>query len=34
MFGDGSVKGVNKSVDLNTLAALATIAGGEILGDY
>jgi prepilin-type N-terminal cleavage/methylation domain-containing protein len=34
VFGDGSVHGLPKGVDLNILAALATIAGGEIPGDY
>jgi len=33
-FGDGSVHGLAKNIDLNILAALATIAGGEIPGDY
>jgi len=34
VFADGSVKGLPKNVDLNILAALSTIAGGEIVGDY
>jgi prepilin-type N-terminal cleavage/methylation domain-containing protein/prepilin-type processing-associated H-X9-DG protein len=34
VFADGSVKGLPKDVDLNLLAALSTIAGGEIPGNY
>jgi hypothetical protein len=34
VFGDGSVKGLQKNIDLNVLAALATMAGGEVIGDY
>jgi hypothetical protein len=30
---DGSVRFVRYSVDINTLAAMATIAGGEIADD-
>ena len=33
-FADGSVKGIPKSIDLKILAALATIAGGEVVGNY
>jgi prepilin-type N-terminal cleavage/methylation domain-containing protein len=31
VFGDGSVKGLAKDIDLNVLAALSTIAGGEVI---
>ncbi len=34
VFGDGSVKGLQKNIDLNILAALSTMAGGEVIGDY
>jgi hypothetical protein len=35
VFGDGSVKGLAKDIDLNILAALSTIAGGEVIsGNY
>ncbi|HJZ53798.1 MAG TPA: DUF1559 domain-containing protein [Gemmataceae bacterium] len=34
VFADGSVKGLPKNVDLNILAALSTITGGEIVGDF
>src|SRR5262249_40186748 len=34
VFADGSVKGLPKDIDLNILAALSTIAGGEIPGNY
>lgn len=30
VFGDGSVHGLSSSIDLNILAALSTIAGGEV----
>lgn len=33
-LGDGSVRFVRNNVDLNTWRALATRAGGEILGDF
>ena len=31
---DGSAKGIRRTIDMNTFEALATIAGGEELGDY
>jgi prepilin-type N-terminal cleavage/methylation domain-containing protein len=31
VFGDGSVKGLAKDIDLNVLAALSTVAGGEVI---
>ena len=34
VFADGSVHFLNKSITLSTLAALATRAGGETIGDY
>jgi prepilin-type N-terminal cleavage/methylation domain-containing protein/prepilin-type processing-associated H-X9-DG protein len=34
VFGDGAVRLVNRQVDMNVLAALATIGGGEVVGDY
>jgi len=34
VFADGSVKGLQKNIDLNVLAALSTVAGGEIVSDY
>jgi prepilin-type processing-associated H-X9-DG protein len=34
VFGDGAVRLVNRQIDMNVLAALATIAGGEVVGDY
>ncbi len=34
VFADGSVKGVPKSIDLNVLAALSTINGGETIPNY
>jgi len=35
VFADGSVKGLAKNIDLNILAALATMSGGEVIGsDY
>ena len=34
LFCDGAVKLINRQVDMNVLAALATIAGGEVVGDY
>ena len=33
-FADGSVKYVNSSINIATLAALVTKAGGEVVGDY
>ena len=33
-FCDGSVRSISLSVDLQTLAALCTIAGGELVGEY
>ncbi|MBL8865660.1 MAG: prepilin-type cleavage/methylation domain-containing protein, partial [Planctomycetia bacterium] len=34
LLGDGSVRFVPTSVNLNTWAALASIRGGEVVGDY
>jgi prepilin-type N-terminal cleavage/methylation domain-containing protein len=34
VFGDGAVRLVNRQIDMNVLAALATIAGGEEVGQY
>jgi prepilin-type N-terminal cleavage/methylation domain-containing protein/prepilin-type processing-associated H-X9-DG protein len=34
VFCDGAVRLINRQVDMNVLAALATIAGGEVVGDY
>jgi prepilin-type N-terminal cleavage/methylation domain-containing protein/prepilin-type processing-associated H-X9-DG protein len=34
VFCDGAVRLINRQVDMNVLAALATIAGGEVIGDY
>jgi hypothetical protein len=34
VYGDGSVRGVNQSIDLNVMAALSTIAGGEVIPNY
>jgi prepilin-type processing-associated H-X9-DG protein len=34
LFCDGSVKLLNRNINMNTLGGLATIAGGELLGDY
>jgi len=34
VFGDGSVKTVPKNIDLNILAALATMNGGEVIPNY
>jgi prepilin-type N-terminal cleavage/methylation domain-containing protein/prepilin-type processing-associated H-X9-DG protein len=34
LFGDGSVRSVPDSVDLNVFAALATIAGGEVIPSF
>ena len=34
LFGDGSVKSIPKTIDLNILAALSTIAGGEVIPNY
>jgi prepilin-type N-terminal cleavage/methylation domain-containing protein/prepilin-type processing-associated H-X9-DG protein len=34
VFGDGAVRVIGRQVDMYTLAALATIAGGEIVADY
>ena len=33
-FADGSVKFVNESISIQTLAALVTRAGGEVVGDF
>jgi prepilin-type N-terminal cleavage/methylation domain-containing protein/prepilin-type processing-associated H-X9-DG protein len=33
-FGDGAVRLIGRQVDMYTLAALATISGGEVVGDY
>ncbi len=33
-FCDGSVHAISPSINLNTYTALATIAGGEVIGDY
>ena len=30
LFGDGSVHPIQQGIDINVLAALATIAGGEV----
>ena len=34
LFGDGSVKFLRESLTIQTLAAMVTRAGGEVLGDY
>jgi prepilin-type N-terminal cleavage/methylation domain-containing protein/prepilin-type processing-associated H-X9-DG protein len=34
LFGDGSVHFIGNTVDINTWRGLATIAGGELLGDF
>jgi prepilin-type N-terminal cleavage/methylation domain-containing protein/prepilin-type processing-associated H-X9-DG protein len=34
VFGDGGVRLIRRDVDMNVLAALATIASGEVVGDY
>jgi prepilin-type processing-associated H-X9-DG protein len=31
---DGSVRSISQSIDMNVLEALATIAGGEVVGDF
>jgi prepilin-type processing-associated H-X9-DG protein len=33
-FCDGSVRGINKGIDMTIFQALATIAGGEVLEEY
>lgn len=34
LVGDGTVRFISSSIDINTLAALATIAGGETVGEF
>ena len=34
VFCDGAVRRGSRQIDMNILAALATIAGGEVVGDY
>jgi prepilin-type N-terminal cleavage/methylation domain-containing protein len=34
VFGDGSVKGVKTTIDMNIFLALATIANGEVIPDF
>jgi prepilin-type N-terminal cleavage/methylation domain-containing protein/prepilin-type processing-associated H-X9-DG protein len=33
-FGDGAVRVIKREVDMNVLAALATVSNGEVIGDY
>ena len=34
LFGDGHVRSINQSIDMNVFMALSTIAGGETLPDF
>jgi prepilin-type processing-associated H-X9-DG protein len=34
LFGDGSVHFLSSSIDPSTYQALATIAGGEVIGNW
>ena len=33
-MGDGSVRFISSNINLNTLAALGSIANGEVVGDF
>ncbi|HAH43969.1 MAG TPA: prepilin-type cleavage/methylation domain-containing protein, partial [Planctomycetaceae bacterium] len=34
VLGDGAVRFISENIDINTLRAIQTINGGELVGDF